>query len=263
MSIQLINKINMPCHILRHPPPFPLSAPSATLPPMSIWTRISDALAALAKGDGLGVIFDRMRASAAPERSVAFTIAVIALGAKMAKADGQVTRDEVAAFRRVFAIPPDEEQNAARVFNLARQDIAGFDAYAAKIRAMFRPKDRDILIDLLEGLFLISLADGHYHPTEDTFLAEVARRFDLDDHSFNQLRARFVEGTPPDPFDVLGVAPDAPLDQIRAAWRAAVKASHPDVMLARGVPPEALKLAEGRLLAINAAWNAIAARRAA
>ncbi len=231
---------------------------------MSIWSRIATALSSLAKGEGLSAVFDQFRLSkSAPERSVAFTIAVIALGAKMAKADGQVTRDEVAAFRRVFAIPADEEQNAARVFNLARQDVAGFDAYAIKIRAMFRPEDRDILIDLMEGLFHISLADGHYHDGEDLFLAEVARRFGLDARCFAQLRARFVEGAPRDPYDVLGVPPDATLPQIRTAWRALVKSSHPDVMLSRGVPPEALKLAEGRIQAINAAWAAISARRAA
>jgi DnaJ like chaperone protein len=230
---------------------------------MSLWTRIAAALSALAKGEGLGPVFDRLRLSAAPERSVAFTIAVIALGAKMAKADGQVTRDEVSAFRRVFAIPPGEEANAARVFNLARQDIAGFDAYAAKIRAMFRAEDRDLLIDLMEGLFHISLADGHYHDNEDLFLAEVARIFGLDARCFNQLRARFVDGAPRDPYDVLGVAHDAPLDAIRTAWRAAIKASHPDVMIARGVPPEALKLAERRVQALNQAWDDISTLRAA
>ena len=88
---------------------------------MSLWTRISDAIGALASGEGLSAVFDRLRTP--PDRSVAFTIAVIALGAKMAKADGQVTRDEVTAFREVFHIPPSEEPNAARVFNLARQDI--------------------------------------------------------------------------------------------------------------------------------------------
>ena len=230
---------------------------------MSIWTRISAALSTLATGEGLGTLIERLRASPAPERSVAFTIAVIALGAKMAKSDGLVTRDEVAAFRRVFAIPPGEEQNAARVFNLARQDVAGFDAYAGKIRAMFRPKDRDVLIDLMEGLFYVALADGHYHMRENDFLFEVARIFGLDERSFRQLRARLVEGTERDPYDVLGVAHDAPLDQIRSAWRSAVKTSHPDVMLARGVPPEALQLAVLRLQAINAAWAEISARRAA
>ena len=230
---------------------------------MSIWTRIADALSALAAGEGLVAIFDKLRASPSPERSVAFTIAVIALGAKIAKADGTVTRDEVSAFRRVFAISPGEEQNAARVFNLARQDVAGFDAYAAKIRAMFRDSDRDLLTDLLEGLFHISLADGHYHEDENTFLATVARIFDLDDRAFNPLRARFVEGAPRDPYDVLCVAHDAPLDTIRAAWRAAIKSNHPDVLIARGLPPEALKLAEGRVQAINQAWDDIATQRAA
>lgn len=95
---------------------------------MTIWQRISDALSALANGEGLSVVFDKLRGP--PERSVAFTIAVIALGAKMAKADGRVTRDEVMAFRQVFEIPTEEEANAAHVYNLARQDVAGFDAYA-------------------------------------------------------------------------------------------------------------------------------------
>ena len=231
---------------------------------MSIWTRINDVLAALRKGEGLSTIFDLLRgASAVPERSVAFTIAVIALGAKMAKADGQVTRDEVTAFRRVFSIPEEEAANAARVFNLARQDVAGFDAYARKIRAMFGPDDRDVLIDLLEGLFHIALADGTFHPQEDAFLAEVARIFGLDDRCFRGLRARFVADAPRDPYDVLGVASDASLDDIRRAWRSAVKTSHPDVMIARGVPPEAVKLAERRLQAINLAWEEISARRAA
>lgn len=228
---------------------------------MSIWARIAEALSALASGEALSAIFDRLRA--APERSVGFTIAVIALGAKMAKADGEVTRDEVTAFRRVFAIPEGEEANAARVFNLARQDVAGFDAYARKIRAMFQADDRDVLIDLMEGLFHIAVADGQYHVKEDDFLEMVAGIFGLDGRCFRTLRARFVEGMSPDPYAVLGVAENAPLDEVRAAWKTAVRASHPDAMIARGVPAEAVKLAERRLIAINAAWAEISAKQAA
>ncbi len=238
---------------------------------MSIWTRIADALSALAQGEGLSVVFDRLRGvQTAPEKSVGFTIAVIALGAKMAKADGQVTRNEVSAFRQVFAIPEDEAANAARVFNLARQDVAGFDLYARKVAAMFRPEgqalcadDRNVLIDLLEGLFHIAMADGAFHPAEDTFLREVAGIFGLDDRCYATLRARCVEGAPRDPYDVLGVAHDAAIDEIRAAWRQAVMDSHPDAMIARGVPEEAVKLAERRLIAINAAWAEISGRKAA
>jgi DnaJ like chaperone protein len=193
---------------------------------------------------------------------VAFTIAVIALGAKMAKADGEVTRNEVAAFRQVFAIPPGEEANAARVFNLARQDVAGFDAYARKIRAMFHDDSR-VLVDLMEGLFHISVADGRWHPQEEAFLRDVANIFGVGDRCFRSLRARFVPDAQPDPYDVLGVDPDATITEARAAWKQAVRDSHPDRMLARGVPAEAVKLAEQRLIAINAAWEEISSKQAA
>ncbi|WP_347310360.1 molecular chaperone DjiA [Defluviimonas sp. SAOS-178_SWC] len=227
---------------------------------MSIWTRIADALSALAKGEGLSSVFDRLKTP--PERSVGFTIAVIALGAKMAKADGQVTRDEVTAFREVFAIAPEEEGNAARIFNLARQDVAGFDLYARKIAAMLGPGD-PVLVDLMEGLFHIAMADGDFHPHEDTFLREVARIFGVDDRCFRSLLIRFVPDAPRDPYEVLRVPHDAPIADVRTAWRQAVRDSHPDRMRARGLPEEALKLAEQRLIDVNRAWEEIQAKEAA
>ena len=224
---------------------------------MSIWTRISDAVAALASGEGLSSVFEKLRTP--PERTVAFTIAVIALSAKMAKADGQVTRDEVMAFREVFHIPPEDEAGAAKVFNLARQDVAGYEEYARRIRSMF-DKDSGTLCDLMEGLFHIAMADGRYHPGEDAFLNDVAQIFELPDRSFQRLKSRFVPDADPDPFDVLGVDPSMPIDEIRAVWRKLVRDSHPDVMAARGVPEEAVKLSEKRLIDINRAWEDISAR---
>ena len=226
---------------------------------MSIWTRIADALAALRAGEGLSTVFDTLRSP--PERRVAFAVAVIALGAKMAKADGQVTRDEVTAFREVFFIPPEQEKNAARLFNLARTDVAGFEEYAAKIAGMFGD-GAETLCDLMEGLFHIAVADGAYHPQEDAFLARVAEIFGFDDRRFSRLRSQFVPEAERDPYDVLGVEPSQPLAEIRAVWRRAVRESHPDAMIARGVPAEAVKLAEKRLIAINNAWEQIAGARA-
>jgi DnaJ like chaperone protein len=224
---------------------------------MSIWSRIADAVSALASGEGLSEVFDRLRTP--PEKTVAFTIAVIALSAKMAKADGLVTRDEVMAFREVFHIPSADEAGAARVFNLARQDVAGFEEYAKRIRAMFGP-DQGTLCDLMEGLFHIAMADGTYHPGEDAFLLRVAEIFELPEGSFRRLKSRFVPDAEQDPFDVLGVSPDMPLDEIRATWRRLVRDSHPDKMIARGVPEEAVKLSERRLIDINRAWEEISAR---
>jgi len=226
---------------------------------MSIWSRMAEAIAALAKGEGLSAVFDKLRAS--PDRTVAFTIAVIALGAKMAKADGLVTKDEVVAFREVFVIPPEEEANAARVFDLARQDVAGYDIYARRIKAMYGDDDRP-LCDLIEGLFHIAVADGIYHPKEDDFLHEVAGIFGFDERRFRGIRAQFVAEADRDPFDVLGVDPSAPMEDVRAAWRKLVRETHPDQMLARGIPKEAVKLAERRMVAINRAWEEIKGARA-
>lgn len=222
---------------------------------MSIWTRISDALSSLAAGDSLSDVFAKLRTP--PERTVAFAIAVIALGAKMAKADGMVTKDEVAAFREVFFIPEGEEKNAGRLFNLARKDIAGFEDYARKIKAMYGDDGEAPLNEILQGLFHIAMADGVYHPNEDAFLERVASIFGLTDPGFKHLRAQFVPDAERDPYDVLGVPADASTAEIRKAWRKLVRETHPDQMIARGVPEEAVKLAEKRMIAINRAWEEI------
>lgn len=225
---------------------------------MSIWRRIGDAISALvAKGEALSSFFDRKRTP--PERSVAFTIAVVSLGAKMAKADGQVRPSEVAAFREVFRIAPEDEASAARVFNLARQDIAGFEVYARRIARMFDSQPQ-VLEDILEGLFTIAMADGHYHEGEEGFLRRVAEIFGIGAMSFGCIEERHVDGRPRDPWQVLGVPRDADLDTIRTRWRELIRANHPDKMIARGLPEETVALANSRVAAINQAWREISTR---
>lgn len=221
---------------------------------MSVWTRISEAMAALTKGESLTEVLDKLRTK--PERSVAFTIAVIALGAKMAKADGLVTKDEVAAFRQVFHIAKRDEAQAAKVFNLARQDVAGYEAYAATVAAMFKD-DMPVMENLVEGLFHIAMADGQYHPAEHDFVHNVAQKFDIDDAAFRAMRTRFVPDAPPDAYDVLGVTPDTPLDEIRKIWREKIRETHPDIMMSKGLPEEAITMATKKMIAINEAWEEI------
>lgn len=220
---------------------------------MSIWTRIGDALSALAQGEGLSAVFEKLRSP--PERTVAFTIAVIALGAKMAKADGHVTRDEVTAFREVFQIAKEDEANAARVFNMARTDVAGFEDYATRIASMF--DDQSQLEDILAGLFHIAVADGEYHPAEEAFLIRVSELFSMSPQCFARIRSQHVPDAEPDPYDVLGMPYDATYAELRAKYRRIVRETHPDQMMARGVPVEAVKLAERRLIAVNTAWDKI------
>lgn len=226
---------------------------------MSIWSRIAEVIASLAAGEGLAALFER---KTPPERSVAFTIAVIGLGAQIAKADGRVTRDEVSAFREVFTIAREDERAAARVYNLARQDVAGYEDYAGKIRRMFGTGGEAPLEDVIEGLFHIAMADGTYHPGEDAYLARVAEIFGYSAVRFAQMRAKYAPGEIPDPWTVLGASADMPLDEVRRLWHSEVRASHPDALTARGLPPEAIRLGEARLVAVNRAWAEISGRAA-
>lgn len=220
---------------------------------MSIWERIGNALSALRAGEPLSAVFEKL--TTPPEFTVGFTIAVIGLGAKIAKADGRVTRDEVSAFRRVFTIPAEEEKQAARLFDMARTDVAGFEIYAAQVARMF--KDRpDVLADLLEGLIYIAMADGVLHPGEGAYLDEVHRIFGLPEATYRQIKARHMPEIT-DPYEILGVSPDVDDETLRRHWRDLVRELHPDQMFSRGIPEEAISLAEDRLAAVNDAWGEI------
>jgi DnaJ like chaperone protein len=195
-----------------------------------------------------------------PRRRIAFTIAVIALGAKMATADGIVTRDEVAAFGEVFQVPPGEEKHVRLVFDLARKSTAGFESYARQVGRLFAT-DRVVLENLLGGLFHIALADGRVFPAEDAYLREVARHFGFDAADYARIWALHVgpaENAGEDPYAILGVSSGAPAGTIREAYHRLVRESHPDVVIAQGLPPECISLATARVARINAAYEQIA-----
>jgi DnaJ like chaperone protein len=195
-----------------------------------------------------------------PRRRIAFTIAVIALGAKMAGADGVVTRAEVAAFGEVFQVPPGEEEHVRLVFDLARKSTAGFESYARQVGRLFAT-DRAVLENLLGGLFHIALADGRVFPAEDLYLREVARHFGFDAADYARIRALHVgieEKQGADPFAILGLMPGASAGAIREAYHRLVRESHPDLVIAQGLPPECIALATAKVARINAAYEQIA-----
>jgi DnaJ like chaperone protein len=222
---------------------------------MSIWTRIAEALASI--GDSVGAFLQAIAARnpTPPEKSVAFTIGMIGLGAKMAKADGVVTEDEIKAFKQVFHIPDGELAAVARVFNLAKQDVAGYETYAKQIAKLFDAR-HDVLEDVLDGLFHIAKADNAFHPGEHGFLAKVAAIFGFSEADFARIRARHVN-VPDDPFLILGLPHDATPEAVRKRYRDLVREHHPDRHIAAGLPEEMIELATSRLQKINEAYDRI------
>ncbi len=239
---------------------------------MSIWGKVIGGVAGFAIGGPLGALLgtmaghavDRMRGKAvdsdADTRQVAFTIAVIVLSAKMAKADGRVTRDEINSFKTVFHIPPEEMKNVGRLFDEARKEAEGFEPYAEQVAGLFGHEPA-VLEELLGGLFHIAKSDGVVHPAELRFLKQVAAIFGFDAHAFERIRASHMDPEETDPYQVLDVPHDASDDQVKKVYRKLIRENHPDTLIAQGVPQEFIDLANQKMATINAAYDRVSRQR--
>lgn len=218
---------------------------------MTVWARITETVVGISESIsqliGTG--------STPPEKSVAFTIGMIALGAKMAKADGVVTDDEVHAFAQVFHVPEKDRPAVERVFNLAKQDVAGFESYALQVAKLFKLKS-SVLESVLDGLFHIAKADGVIHENELAYLESVAEIFGFVNADFARIRSRHV-ALRDDPYDVLGLERGIEFSEIKKKYRSLVRELHPDKQIAAGVPAEMVKLSTERLSRINDAYGLI------
>jgi DnaJ like chaperone protein len=222
---------------------------------MSWWDNLQSAVDQ-AKRRTLGGFLDTLAAQRARRDDMAFSIALIALSAKMARADGVVSDDEFAAFCRFFSFPPSEEPKVLMIYRLAQQDVAGFEHYVARVAKLFAATPA-VLEDVLDCLFYIAGADGVEHPRERALLEDAARAFGVAPAAVRRLKAVHLGLDTDDPYSVLGVEPGVDAAELRAVYRTLVRENHPDALIARGVPPSLVKIAEARMAAINAAYERV------
>jgi DnaJ like chaperone protein len=245
---------------------------------MSVWGKVIGGVAGFALGGPLGALIgayaghkmDKARKGEAAyigssgadqqTRQVAFTMAVIVLSAKMAKADGVVTREEVEAFKRVFHIPLEEMSSVGKLFDEAREDCQGFEPYAEQVAQMF-VREPAVLEELLGGLFHIARADGVVHPAELKFLARVSVIFGFSKRDFERLRASYDAPEKSSPYEILGVRSDAKNDEVKKAYHKLIVKNHPDKLMAQGLPQEFIDLANEKMAAINSAYDTIKKQR--
>ncbi len=238
---------------------------------MSIWGKLGGAGVGLAIGGPIGgllgafaghYLVDREGAVFGPTpRDVVLTTGLVALSAKMARADGVVARSEVDAFSRVVVVPAEDRPSVERLFRLAQGTTDGFQAYADQL-AKLLAEEPSLLDDVVDGLFLIAKADGAVHDKEIGYLREVSRIFGRDEEWFQAVLARHAI-LPDDPYRVLGVDRRMSVPELQRHYRQLVFQMHPDREIARGLPPEAVRIATDRLSAINAAWDRIERERRA
>jgi DnaJ like chaperone protein len=195
-----------------------------------------------------------------PGEDPAFSTAVTALGAKLAKVDGRAEAGEYAAFSEVFHADERAQPDIRRLYDLARQTTHGFESYAKRLAWRYQgcPK---LLEDVLDGLFHIAKSDGVVTHGELDYLDRVSGLFGLSPLTFRRIRATHLGLAADDPYAVLAVAEDAPNEVVHAAWRAALSEAHPDRAMARGLPSEFVEVAQAKASAINAAFDAITRER--
>ena len=226
---------------------------------MSIWERIAEAIEEAHKRT-LGSALEAFVDMKARRDESAFSIALIALSAKIARADGIVTDNEVAAFRKFFAFPEKEESKVRMIFDLAKQDVAGFDFYARQVAGIFAD-DPVVLEDVIDCLLYVALADGQAHPREMAMLESAADAFKLKPGAWRRLKAAHLGRDQSDPYVILGIEHDATPAALREKYRELMRENHPDALIARGVPPGLVRIAENRTAVINAAYEKILEER--
>ena len=235
---------------------------------MSIWGKIIGSATGFAFGGPIGALVGGIAGHAVdkihpkdklPEekalKQIGFTIGVIVLSAKMAKADGKVTKEEIIAFRKKVNVPINEIKNVGRLWDQAKQTIDGFEIYAKQIANLLGKKS-PVLEELLNLLLFIAKADGIISPEEISYLKKVSIIFGFLENDFERIYSSNM-GNHINPYQVLGVSENTPIKNIKIKWKILALNHHPDRLIARGMPEDFIAKSTARLQEINNAWDII------
>ena len=235
---------------------------------MTIWGKIIGSATGFAFGGPIGALLggaaghalDKFKTKEKlPEelalKQIGFTIGVIVLSAKMAKADGKVTKSEIKAFKEKINVPDNEIKNVARLWDQAKKTTDGFEVYAKQISNLLEKKS-SVLEELLNLLVIIAEADGKITNLEKIYLKEVSNIFGFSEQDFERICSSKLHKYI-DPYQTLGVLKDAPLEEIKNKWKTLAMKHHPDRLIAQGIPQDIIETNTYRLKEINNAWDLI------
>ncbi len=233
---------------------------------MSIWGKVIGSTSGFALGGPLGAIIGGMAGHALdkykkkiPEedaiKQIGFTIGIITLSAKMAKADGKVSLEEIIAFRKYVFISEKDIKNVGKLWNQAKKSTSGFEIYASQLASLFKPKSA-VLEEIIHLLFNIAISDGKITSDENLYIKQVCKIFGFSQYEFNIISSNYFPNSF-DPYKILGVKKHYNLKQINRKRLKLIKENHPDKLLSQGLPNEFIKNSSTKLKTINNAWEEI------
>ena len=234
---------------------------------MNIWGKVIGGAAGFAIGGPIGALLGAVAGHAIDTKilpsyisndenykSIVFTAGVIALSAKMAKADGKVTKEEILTFRKLVQIPKDNVNQVSKLWELAKETTDGYELYAKQIFSLFSNQP-EILERILDILFEIAKSDGNIDSTELNYLKNVSNIFNFDEIIFKKLLA--LHNPENNSFEILGVKISDSLEDIQKKWKEMVKNNHPDKLVGQGMPIEFIESANQKLAIINSAYEEV------
>ena len=191
----------------------------------------------------------------APPQQV-FAITLIILTAKLAKADGQVSKEELIAIKNKLKIPEHEIDQVGKIFNKAKEDSLGYEPYAQQIAQIYR-NNPAVLDEVINTLFYIAEADSNVSNSEITMIRGIAKIFGLSESQFEGIKESRKSSDKLNPYIVLGSKPEEDLSSIRKKYIQLSKENHPDLLVSKGVPIEVIEESKKKMRAINSAWDQI------
>ncbi len=185
-----------------------------------------------------------------------FALSLIILSAKLSKADGRVSKEELIAVKEKLQIPDSEIDQVAKIFNKAKDESTGYEPYAKQISEIFKG-NQNVLEEVINILFYIAEADGHVSNEEESMIANIAFIFGLSQNQYESIKETRKSSDKLNPYIVLESQPTDDLKSIRKKYIKLSKEHHPDLLISKGVPIEVINESKNKMRAINAAWDKI------
>ena len=236
---------------------------------MSIWGSLIGGIVGLSLGGPFGMLLGSMiggkisRARSGARNFGAFTqpqqvfaLSLIVLAAKLSKADGQVSKEELIAVKDKLKIPENEIEQVGKIFNKAKQESAGYEPYAQQIAQIYK-NNFSVLEEVINILFYIAEADGNVSQSELNMIQNISRIFGLNQAQFNSIKESRKSSDKLNPYIVLESSPEEDLQSIRKKYLQLSKEHHPDILISKGVPQEVIEESKKKMRAINSAWEKI------
>ena len=197
-------------------------------------------------------------------KDVSFIQSMAGLSAKIAKADGVVSEQEIQVFKKIFNT--ERNPQVARIFNEAKKTTSGFETYAKQLKILSQ-NNLDMKENIIENLFKIGITDGEISDTEMQLFDDIANIIEIPQGNYMFIKNRFI--IPPqeiankNDYEVLTLPYTASVKEIKKRWLELINQYHPDRIQAAGGNADEIELATQKMAEINSAYEHLMQRKKA